>query len=234
MAECPGLYRDRDLIQTGEVTGQAAADLAASTINKGVRLLQTLREWRQRWDDENPDAYFETMPSALEKHNLTSLWPTVYHFASLQIANSFALYNAVLVIILSLVHALGGTDSISTEMYPPNNPAGSNFTPSFIPNQSQVTAYSSLPVPTAQGPAQGSPEMAAAVEICRSVDYIIVRLEAGAVGFTALLMPMRVAWQVLGRNHSVEGQWLERAIEVIKGPNGWSLKGFQHLVHLIR
>jgi hypothetical protein len=59
----------------------------------------------------------------------------------------------------------------------------------------------------------------AALEICRSVDYNLYYC-AGKLGQLTILVPMEKAYEVLGKNSSPEGRWLERRHEQIRRASG--------------
>jgi hypothetical protein len=59
----------------------------------------------------------------------------------------------------------------------------------------------------------------AALDICRSVDYNLYYC-AGKLGQLTILVPMEKAYEVLGKNSSPEGRWLERRHAQIRRMSG--------------
>jgi len=54
-----------------------------------------------------------------------------------------------------------------------------------------------------------------AIEICRVVDYHLQEVQDGA-GSLILLFPLRLAWQALDGNKTIEGAWLFKVSTDVK------------------
>lgn len=124
LAQLPVLYSERDALvsvskkQALEDPDRTSISYSAADVQSllvsSLGLLDDIHAQRTRWMDLHPNSEFPSLPSADDYSTWPCPFPIVTHFSSLHLANAFAFYNCILILlhqfILSLYDLLPAED----------------------------------------------------------------------------------------------------------------------------
>lgn len=206
LCDIPGLTEDGEALKRAGLLPEQRKIRHELLSNNIVLHLQQLYDWRIKWDQLNPDACYETWSQEdysqspeIEVHS-EPLFPTVFHFTSLEQANEINSYNAVLLLLLRL-----GSQVI-----------GSSFDTSYFSSNAPPTCTNSPLYPPGTAPSA----TAVATEICRSVEYHL-NCDNSAGPFY-MVFPLRVAWSNF-EDGTREKKWCESVTGLIADCSGWEV-----------
>lgn len=206
LADLPGIGDDLDTwkfldasVESPITIIRLGGELRASILNH----LQQVIEWRWIFEIDNPSVAqvipVDPATSLTIDEDSRPLFPTVFHFADLHVANTILQYNTIILWLLRAAsHVLDGPFSLS--MIP------------LLGGPPERTNPLNLP---GKDPTDGT---LLAHEVCQSLEYRILRVRSSAVAFP-LLLPLRVA-SVFSDPESKEAKWLVRLAGVIEQRSG--------------
>jgi hypothetical protein len=209
LAKIPALYHQRDTYAPWQSTGSpikpisCLASLAAvrALLSRSTQLRDEISSQRCQWKASYPDADFFSVPCTAIPSTQPYPDMVVTHFTSPQAANVFTLYNAVLILIDQFI--------ISTSQLLPACDIGAAL---------EKCASEQI--------------AAATTDIVQSIDYHLLSIEAQASSIASasaqsnfcLLLPMRIAYQVLSKSELAldirKKLWLEDVFTFIKSGAG--------------
>ena len=204
-ADLPGKVHDLDNCKALDISVESSETIDEREI-AGIAAdhLRHLVEWRWNFERTNPSIAQEIPATLLtDGRNSTPLFPTVFHFADLLIANMIMLYNTVMLCLLRMSsYALDSPFTISMLPFLADLPERTN--PLNLPGRDPVEIIPSVR------------------EVCRSLEHRILAVTSSAVAFPVLL-PLCVALSCL-HPQSKEAEWLVRLAGVIEKSSGFEVK----------
>lgn len=191
LADCPGLFVENDRITAeSSITVNQTNDLA-NLFKKIMDLLDSLQQWNEQWELENPD-YCHEMPAPVstplipimsDGHTQVQAWSTVLEYKTLYHANAIIMYHGTIILLLKLAQSITAMSAFSTlSTYPPVD-------------------YDKL--------------HASGINICRSVEYHLQSMRQGAGSFF-ILYPLRMAYGALGYKEPSIGRWIQDVLQQIQ------------------
>ena len=189
LADCPGLFIEKDGIDTG-LSGQEANAGYQLLSEKARGLIEELAQWEKVWTAHHPECYHErlspaTTPTSSALHGqVLPIWSTVLEYQSLYHAKAMTLYNTTRILLLKY------TQEVSL---PKRELAG----------EEQVFSRDIF---------------AAGMKICRSMDYYLDHIQKGTGDFF-LLFPLRMAFDAVGPCNWEIRAWLKNVLHLVSsGP----------------
>ena len=191
LADSPALFVEKDrLVAESSITVDQTNDLI-SLFGKVTDLLDSLQQWNEQWEQENPDYCFEMpAPASTPLIRKTSdgstqvqAWSTVLEYKTLYHANTIILYHGTIILLLNLARSMTEMNAFST-----------------------LSAYPPLDVEKLHN---------SGICICRSVDYHLQSMRQGAGSFF-LLYPLRMAYAALGLTEPSIGVWIQGVLQQIQ------------------
>lgn len=191
LADCPGLFVEKDRI-VAESSG--SVDQTSDFVNlfgKVTDLLDSLQQWIEQWEVENPDSCYE-MPAPASTPLISILgdgksyaqaWSTVLEYKTLYHANTIIMYHGTIILLLNLARSI-----------------------------MEMSAFSTL---SAYHPVDFEKLHTAGIDICRSADYHLQSMRQGAGSFF-LLYPLRMAYASVGQVEPSIGLWIQDVLQQIQ------------------
>ncbi|KAF2092986.1 hypothetical protein NA57DRAFT_49197 [Rhizodiscina lignyota] len=192
LVDCPELFVMRDRIIAMSVSDDQASSYR-ELFRKTTDLLNQLDQWILTWNQLNPDCYHETVPS-----NTTPVFTssegrqTPAWTTTIEYDTSIHANNLTLYnATFILVLKFTYQTALSTD--------------SGLTDQLQVSElYTKM--------------LAAALMVCRSVDYHLRLMRSGASSFF-LWFSLRMAYDALGRSNPVIGAWIRNVLQEVHNGN---------------
>jgi hypothetical protein len=172
-------------------------DLARAVAEEVNDCLRHLQAWKNLWDTTEPDCCGEIIAYGDVPTCVDSGGASTPAWYSVHVYKSLYHANA-----LTLYHA--------THIF-------------LLRKAHDLVVYS----PTENIPDLAQQEFAAAIEICRSIDYHLQKLREGGGSFF-FLFTLRMAWEALGTTQPAIGLWLHDVLKKLEtGAAGrWALAGY--------
>lgn len=196
LADCPALFVDKDRIfAEGSITGDRTNDLV-NLFGKVTDLLNSLQQWHEQWELENPDYCYETpapastplIPITSDGATQVKAWSTILEYKTLYHSNAIIMYYATIILLLELSQR--------------------------IMEMSAPSTFSTYP------PVDFDKLHASGINICRSVDYHLKSMRQGAGSFF-ILYPLHKAYSALGRTEPSIGLWIQDVLlQIQDGKSG--------------
>jgi len=198
LCDIPGLLEDATNIELSILEIAQNRSLHRHLSRKILLLLQTLYEWRARWQQQNPDSCCEVPTSSPDDEAFS---PNIIVYSSLGAAYEICFYNAILLLILKL-----GSQVIG---------------PAFDPTNLSLRLTGHLDYGPLIPPGFALNSQAAATEICKSVEFHLAHPSSSAASFF-LLFPLRVAYQTF-EPESKEAKWLRGVMTKVADMSGFEI-----------
>lgn len=191
LADCPGLFVEKDrIIAEASITTDHSNDLTR-LFGKVTDLLDSLQQWNDQWELENPDYCFEMpapastplIPITSDGNTRVQAWSTVLEFKTLYHANTIIMYHGTIILLLNLAQSITAMSAFST-----------------------LSTYS---------PVDFDKLHLSGIDICRSVEYHLQSMRQGAGSFF-ILYPLRMAYAALGCKEPSIGLWIQDVLQQIQ------------------
>lgn len=191
LADCPGLFVEKDRIVAQSSTTVNQINDLTNLIGKITDLLDSLQQWNEQWELENPD-YCHEMPAPAstplipimrDGNTQVQAWTTVLEYKTLYHANTINLYHGTIILLLNLAQS--------------------------------IIAMSAFPTLSAHPPVNFDKTHASGIDICRSVEYHLQSMRQGAGSFF-ILYPLRMAYAAVGCKEPSIGLWIQDVLQQIQ------------------
>jgi hypothetical protein len=186
LADCTELYVTKDQFDLDGLFDNKNV-VHEGLLRKTNELIDQLEQWELNWHILHPESYCEALPSMVPPNVSDSddafspAWSTILEFESLLHANTYALSNAAMILLLSFRQGVFGSRHPDT-----------------------VDRFD-----------LESRKFAAAINICRSVEYHLGP-DRGGAGSLFLLFPLRMAHDAVAQQNPSIGRWLENVLQKIQ------------------
>jgi hypothetical protein len=191
LADCPGLFVEKDrIVAESSVTVDQISDLM-NLFGKVTALLDSLQQWNEQWELENPDYCCEVpapastprIPITREGSTQVQAWSTVLEYKTLYHANTIIMYHGTIILLHNLARSI-----------------------------LEMSAFSTL---SACPPLDFQKVYSSGITICRGVDYHLQSMRRGAGSFF-ILYPLRMAYAAVGRTEPSIGLWIQDVLKQIE------------------
>jgi hypothetical protein len=191
LADCTVLVSEHNQLKRSDLEGSGQQNL---TQRKALELLNTLREWRERWNADAADAASVVLSTQEFTSDYITPFFTVYNFSSESVAVAVMLYYSALIYVLRVLASLtseGDNMEISLSFL------STHF--QDVEDSQIISNQSNMGLVTA--------ERLAALEICRCIPYYANQKSRS--DFSPVLhWAVTTAWMTLKGNRSIEGRWM--------------------------
>ena len=203
MCDLPGLMDEAVNIQSPSL-GVVQKAISYEALSRNILdHIDQLYQWRRRWEDEYPNAYYEV---AAQPHlDVQPLFPTMLRFSNIRQADEIVLYNTALILLLRLgAKVMGPAFDTSTAIF--NLPAIDSLGSLSQPGETEIV-------------------QTVATEICKCVGYYLLdyRNRAGV----SLLISLRVAHTAFLPT-SGPAKWIDTLMTRIAELNGFTISKRVH------
>ena len=209
--DLPGIANDLDdwellsaNVELPEIVTQTRSELRASILDH----LRRLVEWRWKFEEMNPSVAqavrIDPSTSMIIDENTKPLFQTVFHFTDLDNAQTIILYNVIFLWLIKASSRVFDKDPFTISMIPSLGTPPARTNPLNLPGRDPIDATSIVH------------------EICRNLEYRVLRVTSSAVAFP-LLLPLRIS-MLCSDAESEEAKWLMRLAGIIEQRSGLEVK----------
>lgn len=188
LADCPSLFVQKEQIESSSSSSDRAIEYAK--LQKNIaNLLDQLNKWEQNWEKNNTGYCYE-VNSPVTTPILVDHWGrSVPAWETVIEYKSLYHANSIVVYHATLIMV----QSLANQLLFSGEPPQDSQNKSSFPDRN----------------------FAAALTICRSVEYHLQSMRKGAGSFF-LLFPLRMAYDAIGRSNPLIGAWLQNVLEQIQ------------------
>ncbi|MCJ1338537.1 hypothetical protein MMC09_003826 [Bachmanniomyces sp. S44760] len=208
MCDLPGLLSDTISLESGKLLPSEALDLHADLCRRILAIFEDIYQWRWEWEhrfgQEVRNAFSNSVLNQYSDGNI--VWPSIFQYPLLTRASEIINYNSALILLLRLRRAnLGDSFDFSFDESNPSSPVESS-------DPSKIHLHL---------PGECGTPLAAAIEICRSVEYCLSQGESSA-GAYFVMFPLRMAHLAIQPN-SQYAPWLRKICAIAADISGFEI-----------